>query len=82
MPATIARCEHDIIEFLHVRIQSQLCGQRAHLLTMLMIIVRIFLSPHSEAKLFSASNARAEPCGTLLRDNEDEKRCAVSGCNV
>ena len=63
LPAKTARCEHGIIEFLHARIQSQWCGQRAHLFTLLMIIVPIFLSPRSEAFFFSAANACTEPLG-------------------
>ena len=43
-----ARCEHGVIESLHTCIQSHMCGQRAHLLTMFMIIVRIFFSPRSK----------------------------------
>ena len=59
-----------------------MCGQRAHMLTMLMIIGRIFSSPRSEAKLFLADDACPEPSGTLLRDNEDEKRHPVSRSKV
>ena len=33
-------------------------------------------------KVFWRRNARSELFGTLLRDNEDEKRYAVSGSNV
>ena len=68
------RYKQEIIESLHAIIQSQRGLERAHLLTMLMIIVWIFLSPRSEAKLFSPANACTELHGTLLRANEDEKR--------
>ena len=33
-------------------------------------------------KVFLRRNARAEPCGTRVRENEDEKRCPVRGSNV
>ena len=33
-------------------------------------------------KVFWPTDARAEPCGALLCDNEDEKRQSVRGSNV
>ena len=38
--------------------------------------------PLGKWNVLRPANARAEPCGTLLRDNEDEKRYPVSGWNV
>ena len=40
---------------------------------------RIIAAQKIGAFFFSRSNARTEPHGTLLRDNEDEKRYSVSG---
>ena len=36
-------------------------------------------TPLEALKGIFSDDARAEPCGTLLRDNEDEKRYSVSG---
>ena len=45
----------------------------------------IFLSPRRFScgtESFSGGQARAEPCGALLCDEEGAKRCPVSGSNV
>ena len=53
------RHEHDTIDVLRVSVQPPRGCQREHNFANL---VRIFLSPRSEAKLFSVDDARAEPC--------------------